>query len=442
MTLESLTAISPLDGRYHARTGDLSHLVSEFALIRLRVEVMIEWFIHLANEPEIENTVKLDPATEEQCRDVWRLFDIEHARTIQTIESETNHDVKAVEYFVKDNLRDLGLDDYVEFVHFACTSEDVNNLAYGLMLKRCRQVCLLPAIEDVLQAIANLAQKFARIECRCNDLAKCSIFGKMNGAVGNYNAHVIAYPDVNWTDVSEAFVSSLGLAFNPMTTQIEPHDYMAKFFHELQAVNQVLLDFNRDIWSYISIGYFKQRLIEKEVGSSTMPHKVNPIDFENAEGQIGLAGALLNHLAGKLPVSRLQRDLSDSTALRSVGTAFGHCMVAYSSTLRGIQKLDLDKDVIANDLDATWEVLAEAIQTIMRKHGIKEPYERLKEWTRGRHFDAAGYRDILSQVELPAEALTELEALTPATYTGLASSLAQETASRIISRKSSKPDTD
>ncbi len=469
MTLESLTAISPLDGRYHARTGDLSHLVSEFALIRLRVEVMIEWFIHLANEPEIENTVKLDPATEEQCRDVWRLFDIEHARTIQTIESETNHDVKAVEYFVKDNLRDLGLDDYVEFVHFACTSEDVNNLAYGLMLKRCRQVCLLPAIEDVLQAIANLAQEFAeipmlsrthgqpastttvgkelanfvaRIENRCNDLAKCSIFGKMNGAVGNYNAHVIAYPDVNWADVSEAFVSSLGLAFNPMTTQIEPHDYMAKFFHELQAVNQVLLDFNRDIWSYISIGYFKQRLIEKEVGSSTMPHKVNPIDFENAEGQIGLAGALLNHLAGKLPVSRLQRDLSDSTALRSVGTAFGHCMVAYSSTLRGIQKLDLDKDVIANDLDATWEVLAEAIQTIMRKHGIKEPYERLKEWTRGRHFDAAVYRDILSQVELPAEALTELEALTPATYTGLASSLAQETASRIISRKSSKPDTD
>ncbi len=469
MTLEPLTAISPLDGRYRARTGELSDLVSEFALIRLRVEVMIEWFIHLANEPAIVHTAKLDPATEEQCRDVWRRFDIANARTIQTIESETNHDVKAVEYFVKDKIRDLGLDDCVEFVHFACTSEDVNNLAYGLMLQRSRQVCLLPAIEDVLQAIANLAQEFAEIpmlsrthgqpastttvgkelanfvarieHCR-NDLANCSIYGKMNGAVGNYNAHVVAYPDVKWADLSETFVSSLGLAFNPMTTQIEPHDYMAKFFHELHALNQVLLDFNRDIWSYISIGYFKQRLIENEVGSSTMPHKVNPIDFENAEGQIGLAGALLNHLAEKLAVSRLQRDLSDSTALRSVGTAIGHCMVAYSSTLRGIRKLDLDKGVISNDLEASWEVLAEAVQTIMRKHGIKEPYERLKELTRGRHFDAAVYRDILSQVELPAEALTELEALTPETYSGLASSLAQETASTITSRKSSKTDAD
>ena len=354
-------------------------------------------------------------------------------------------------------------------MHFACTSEDVNNLAYGLLLRRSRQTCLLPSIEGVLQAIAILAQEYAeipmlsrthgqpaspttvgkelanfvaRMEVCLNDFENCPIYGKMNGAVGNYNAHFIAYPHVNWTSLSEDFVSSLGLTFNPMTTQIEPHDYMAKLFQELQAINQVLLDFNRDVLGYISIGYFKQRLIENEVGSSTMPHKVNPIDFENAEGQIGLAGALLNHLAAKLTVSRWQRDLSDSTALRSVGTAFAHCMVAYSSTLRGIQKLDLDKNVIAKDLEVSWEVLTEAIQTTMRKHGIKEPYERLKQWTRGRHFDESVYRDILSRLELPAEALKELEALTPTTYIGLASSLAHQTASRILSRKSSKPDED
>ena len=462
LTLESLTAISPLDGRYRMRTGELSDLVSEFALIRLRVEVEIEWFIHLANEPTIKDIPKLDATTEERCRDVWRHFDIDDARTIQATELEINHDVKAVEYFVKNKLRNLGLEHCIEFVHFACTSEDINNLAYGLMLKRSRQTCLLPAMEDVMQAIAILAQEFAeipmlsrthgqpaspttvgkemanfiaRLENRLRDIENCPIYGKMNGAVGNYNAHLIAYPDVNWTSLSENFVSSLGLAFNPITAQIEPHDYMGKLFRELQALNQVLLDFNRDMWSYISIGYFKQRLIENEVGSSTMPHKVNPIDFENAEGQLGLAGAIFNHLAGKLTVSRWQRDLSDSTALRSVGTAFGHCIVAYLSTLRGIQKLDLDRDVIANDLKASWEVLTEAIQTTMRKHGINESYEQLKRWTRGRHFDETVYRDILGQLELPAEALAELEALTPETYTGLASSLAHETASRVISRK-------
>ena len=469
MTLESLTAISPLDGRYRTRTGDLSDLVSEFGLIRLRVEVMIRWFIHLANEPSIENATKLDPATEDQCRDIWRHFNIDDARTVQAIESEINHDVKAVEYFVKNKLQDLGLEECIEFVHFACTSEDVNNLAYGLLLSRSRQTCLLPAIEGVLRAIAILAQEYAetpmlsrthgqpaspttvgkelanfaaRMEVCLDDLENCPIYGKMNGAVGNYNAHFIAYPHVNWTSLSEDFVSSLGLTFNPMTTQIEPHDYMAKLFQELQALNQVLLDFNRDVWGYISIGYFKQRLIENEVGSSTMPHKVNPIDFENAEGQIGLAGALLNHLATKLTVSRWQRDLSDSTALRSVGTAFAHCMVAYSSTLRGIHKLELDNDVITKDLEVSWEVLTEAIQTTMRKHGVKEPYEQLKQWTRGRHFDESVYRDILSQLELPAEALKELQALTPATYIGLASSLAHQTASRVISRKSSNPDAD
>ena len=277
--------------------------------------------------------------------------------------------------------------------------------------------------------------------CLCN-LEDCPIYGKINGAVGNYNAHVVAYPDIDWPVLSENFVSSLGLTFNAMTTQIEPHDHMARFFQHLQALNQVMLDFNRDIWSYISLGYFKQRAADNEVGSSTMPHKVNPIDFENAEGQIGLADALLNHLAGKLTVSRWQRDLSDSTALRSVGTAFGHCMVAYSSSLRGIHKLELDLDVSTIDLEASREVLAEAIQTTMRKHGIKEPYERLKQLTRGRHFDETVYHDILSQLDLPTEALTELKALAPATYTGLASSLAIETVSRIMSRNSAKADDD
>jgi adenylosuccinate lyase len=469
MTLESLTAISPLDGRYHSRTGDLPDLVSEFALIRFRVEIMVEWFVYLADQPAIEDAEELQASTQAECRDVWRNFGMDDARAVQAIESEINHDVKAVEYFVKNKFRDLGLDESVEFVHFACTSEDVNNLAYGLMLKRVREKCLVPAVNDVLHAMAILAQEYAQIPmlsrthgqpaspttvgkelanfaariemCLCN-LEDCPIYGKINGAVGNYNAHVVAYPDIDWPVLSENFVSSLGLTFNPMTTQIEPHDHMARFFQHLQALNQVMLDFNRDIWSYISLGYFKQRAADNEVGSSTMPHKVNPIDFENAEGQIGLADALLNHLAGKLTVSRWQRDLSDSTALRSVGTAFGHCMVAYSSSLRGIHKLELDLDVITNDLEASWEVLAEAIQTTMRKHGIKEPYERLKQLTRGRHFDETVYHDILSKLDLPQEALTELEALAPATYTGLASSLAIETVSRIMSRNSAKADDD
>ena len=469
MTLESLTAISPLDGRYRSRTGDLSNLVSEFALIRLRVEVMVKWFVYLTNTPAIDNAAKLQASDETACHDVWRNFNIDDARAIQAIESEINHDVKAVEYFVKNRLRDLGVDENIEFVHFACTSEDVNNLAYGLMLKRVRETCLVPAISDVLRAMATLALECAeipmlsrthgqpaspttvgkelanfasRIEICLSNLDACAIYGKMNGAVGNYNAHVVAYPAVDWPTLSENFVSSLELSFNPMSTQIEPHDHMARFFHQLQVLNQVMLDFNRDMWSYISLGYFKQRTAAKEVGSSTMPHKVNPIDFENAEGQIGLAAALLNHLAGKLTVSRWQRDLSDSTALRSVGTAFGHCMVAYSSSLRGINKLELDLDVIKADLEASWEVLAEAIQTTMRKHGIKEPYERLKQLTRGRHFDETVYHDILSRLDLPEEALAELEQLTPATYTGLASNLANESAYRVMNRNLKIADND
>ncbi|MCZ6459289.1 MAG: adenylosuccinate lyase, partial [Gammaproteobacteria bacterium] len=365
----------------------------------------------------------------------------------------TNHDVKAVEYFVKEKIAGIeGLQALTEFVHFACTSEDINNLAYAMMLTEARDSVLLPSMRSVIENIETLALENAdlpmlarthgqpaspttlgkelrnvseRLTRQLTQFSQLEALGKMNGAVGNFNAHVTAYPDVDWPSLCKKFVQSLGLDHNSFTTQIEPHDYIAEWFHALSRFNQVLLDFNRDIWSYIAIEYFTQRKVEGETGSSTMPHKVNPIDFENSEGNLGVANALLDHMAAKLPVSRWQRDLSDSTVLRNIGSAFGHSLIAYLATLEGMSRLQVNPAKIASDLDGSWEVLAEAVQTVMRKHGLPEPYEQLKKLTRGQQMDEALFKSVLSELDIPEAAKRQLQALTPATYTGLARTLAE-----------------
>ena len=454
MNLEELTAISPLDGRYRRRVTALAPIVSEFGLMRCRVRVEVEWFLHLAKLDAVPELPPVNAAQEESLHALWRRFDLADAQAIRTTEAQINHDVKAVEYFVKDAVRRIdGLADHVEFVHFGCTSEDINNLAYGLMLREAREAVLAPAMQRLVAALREfalpladvpmlsrthgqaatpttvgkeIANTVARLERQRDAFMGAELRGKMNGAVGNYNAHAVAYPSVDWPQVARDLVADLGLGFNPSTTQIEPHDDIAELFHCLMRFNQALLDFDRDAWGYISLGYFKQRQVAGETGSSTMPHKVNPIDFENSEGNLGLANAVLGHLAGKLPVSRWQRDLSDSTALRSIGTAFGYCLVAYDSACRGIAKLALDRDRLRADLDGAWEVLAEAVQTVMRAAGGVEPYERLKDLTRGRRLDAAVYGELLKELELPDSARRKLEGMTPAAYTGLASRLARD----------------
>ena len=454
LPLEPLTAISPVDGRYRERVAALAPLASEFGLMRYRVRVEVEWFLHLAALPEIAELPAVDAARAAKARAIWRDFSVRDAAEVRRKEARTNHDVKAVEYFVKGRLGGAtGLPEHMEFVHFGCTSEDVNNLAYGLLITDARRQVLLPAmrgVEDDLRALARpladtpmlarthgqaaspttvgkeLANFVARLARQREQFAAAEVLGKMNGAVGNYNAHHAAYPNVDWPRRCREFVTGLGLAFNPHTTQIEPHDHLAEWFHCLTRFNQVLLDLSRDLWGYIALGYFRQRAKPGEVGSSTMPHKVNPIDFENSEGNIGVANALLGHLAGKLPVSRWQRDLSDSTALRNVGTAFAHCLLAYDSARRGLAKLELDAERCRADLAGAWEVLAEAVQTVMRAHGQPAPYERLKALTRGRRLDERVYREVLEALELPPAALRDLAALTPAAYTGLAPTLAQD----------------
>ena len=454
MNLEELTAISPLDGRYRRRVTALAPIVSEFGLMRCRVRVEVEWFLHLGALDGVPELPPLNAAQKASLNAVWQRFDLADAQAIRATEAQTNHDVKAVEYFVKDAVRRIdGLAEHVEFVHFGCTSEDINNLAYGLMLREAREAVLAPAMQRLVAALREfalpladvpmlsrthgqaatpttvgkeIANTVARLERQRDAFMGAELRGKMNGAVGNYNAHAVAYPSVDWPQVARDFVAGLGLGFNPSTTQIEPHDDIAELFHCVMRFNQALLDFDRDAWGYISLGYFKQRQVAGETGSSTMPHKVNPIDFENSEGNLGLANAVLGHLAGKLPVSRWQRDLSDSTALRSIGTAFGYCLVAYDSACRGIAKLALDRDRLQADLDGAWEVLAEAVQTVMRAAGGVEPYERLKTLTRGRRLDAAVYRELLGQLELPDSARRKLEGMTPAAYTGLASRLARD----------------
>jgi len=451
--LSALTAIGAIDGRYRRQVAELANDTSEFGLLKFRVQVEVEWFITLAEEEAIAELPQLNAADKEYLRELIRRFSVDDARAIKTFEATTNHDVKAVEYFVKSKLSEReSLASHLEFIHFCCTSEDINNMAYALMVKSARDSTLLGVMDSVIDAIKaqaheaagapmlsrthgqaaspttmgkELANVVARLSRQRQQFAAVAPLGKFNGAVGNYNAHRVAYPSVDWPKVTARFVTGLGLSHNAYTTQIEPHDYLAEYFHALMRFNQVLLDFNRDVWSYISIGYFKQRKIEGETGSSTMPHKVNPIDFENSEGNLGIANAQLDHLALKLPVSRWQRDLSDSTVLRTLGTSLAHSLLAWRSCLRGMTKLELSRDTLLGDLDSSWEVLGEAVQTVMRKHGLPEPYEALKAATRGRQLDKTTYADVLKQLELPAAAHAELAGLTPRTYLGYAEDLAQ-----------------
>ncbi|MEZ0148288.1 MAG: adenylosuccinate lyase [Candidatus Reddybacter sp.] len=453
MDLSALSAVSPIDGRYGAKTSSLRAIFSEFGLIKYRVQVEVRWLQQLANHPGISEVPVFSAATNDFLEQLLADFDESHATAVKTIESTTNHDVKAVEYFLKDYFADNEeLNAAGEFVHFACTSEDINNLSHALMLKAGRDEVLLPALENICGTLATLAHEFAdqamlsrthgqtaspttmgkelanvvaRLRRQIEQIRAVQILGKINGAVGNYNAHLSAYPDIDWQANAEQFISELGLSLNPYTTQIEPHDYIAELFDAIARANTILIDLNRDIWAYISIGYFKQKTIAGEVGSSTMPHKVNPIDFENSEGNLGIANALLNHLAAKLPVSRWQRDLTDSTVLRNMGVGLGYSMIAYSSIEKGLSKLQLNAQSLSDDLDNSWEVLAEPIQTVMRRFGVPEPYEKLKALTRGQDITQASLSVFIKTLEIPESAKQELLAMTPQSYTGNAAEQAR-----------------
>lgn len=455
-SLSSLTAVSPIDGRYASKTAALREYTSEYALIYFRIYVEVHWFRFLCAVDDIPECPMLNERSDEVLDAILSDFSLDDANQVKTLEATTNHDVKAVEYFLKNKLRASGeqaLIDALEFVHFACTSEDINNLSHALMLSHARDEVLLPELIAIRDALCELAKKYAavpmlsrthgqvaspttmgkelanvvaRLSRQVVDIGEAPLLGKINGAVGNYNAHVSAYPDVDWVALSQTFVESLGLTFNPYTTQIEPHDYIGALFHAMMRGNTILLDFNRDIWSYISIGYFKQKKIAGETGSSTMPHKVNPIDFENSEGNLGIANAIFGHLAEKLPISRWQRDLTDSTVLRNLGAGMAYSLIAYQSCQKGIGKLQLDENRPAEDLSASWEVLAEPIQTIMRKHGIAEPYEKLKEMTRGEQLTQEGIASLIDQLELPESVKTQIRALRPETYVGEAARLVEQ----------------
>ncbi len=454
MQLDSLTALSPLDGRYAAKVEALRPIFSEYGLMRRRVQVEIEWLLALAAHPGIAELPPFDEHARAKLRLIADDFSVTDAAQIKELEATTNHDVKAVEYFIKEDLGDdATLERAQEFVHFACTSEDINNLAYALMLRDARDSVLLPALDAAISKLRELAhahaalpmlsrthgqtaspttlgKEFANVAARLQrqraQLARIEIPGKLNGAVGNFNAHVAAYPDMDWRALSKRFVESLGLQWNEHTTQIEPHDGIAELCDCVRRINTILIDLARDAWGYISLGYFRQQLKAGEVGSSTMPHKVNPIDFENAEGNFGVANALFAHFSEKLPISRWQRDLTDSTVLRALSTAFGHTLIALDSLQRGLGKLQVDEARIAADLDASWEVLAEAIQTVMRRHGLPEPYEQLKALTRGKGITRESLREFIASLELPADAKQRLLELTPASYTGLAAQLAHD----------------
>jgi adenylosuccinate lyase len=455
MELSSLTAISPVDGRYGDKTRDLRPIFSEYGLIHHRVLVEVGWLQALARHPDIPEVPPLSEHAIHILDRIVEAFSIEDAQRVKNIERTTNHDVKAVEYFLKERIAGNNeLEKVSEFIHFACTSEDVNNLSYALMLREARTQALLPLIDQLIDAIRRLAHDYAdqpmlsrthgqpaspttlgkemanvvyRLKRQREQIVTVPLLGKINGAVGNYNAHLAAYPDVDWVEFAEEFITQdLGLDWNPYTTQIEPHDYMAELFNAVARLNTVLLDFCRDVWGYIAMGYFKQGLVGSEVGSSTMPHKVNPIDFENAEGNLGVANALLDHLAAKLPVSRWQRDLSDSTVLRTLGVGFAHCLIAYQACLKGIGKLEVDRDRLYADLNANWEVMAEPIQTVMRRYGIDRPYERLKALTRGQQVNQAVIKDFVEGLAIPEEARQLLRELIPATYTGNAAEQARK----------------
>jgi len=447
-----LTALSPLDGRYAGKVEALRPIFSEFGLIHRRVLVEVRWLLALADAAEIGEVAPLSASTRSFLMTLADGFSLQDAERVKTIERTTNHDVKAVEYFLKEKIGDHPeLAKAKEFVHFACTSEDINNLAYALMLRDARDGVLLPMLDKLLGTLTQMAHALAtqpmlsrthgqtaspttlgkeianvvaRLRRQREQIAAVRISAKLNGAVGNYNAHVIAYPEVDWAGMSRRFVESLGLDWSAYTTQIEPHDGIAELSDAVRRANTVLLDFCRDLWGYISLGYFRQELKAGEVGSSTMPHKVNPIDFENAEGNFGVANALFGHFAEKLPISRWQRDLTDSTVLRALGTAFGHTQIALDSLARGLAKLNADAAKIGADLDASWEVLAEAVQTVMRRHGLPEPYEQLKALTRGQGITRESMRTFVESLGLPADAKQRLLELTPAGYTGVAAKLA------------------
>jgi adenylosuccinate lyase len=454
MSSHTLTALSPLDGRYAGKVEPLRPIFSEFGLMHRRVRVEIEWLLALAAEPKIVELKAFDASQISALKAISDNFSAADGQRIKAIEATTNHDVKAVEYFIKEQIgADAGLAQAKEFVHFACTSEDINNLAYALMLCDAREAVLLPQLDAIIANLRELAHTHAglpllsrthgqtaspstlgkemanvvaRLERQRRQLVAVDISGKINGAVGNYNAHAITYPEVDWQAFSRQFVESLGLDYNAYTTQIEPHDGVAEYCDVVRRSNVILIDLARDIWGYISLGYFRQTLKAGEVGSSTMPHKVNPIDFENAEGNFGIANALLGHFAEKLPISRWQRDLTDSTVLRALGTAFGHGLVATESLRKGLGKLNVNVNRIAADLDASWEVLAEAVQTVMRRYGLPEPYEQLKALTRGQGITQESMRKFVSSLDLPADAKQRLMALTPGGYIGLAEKLAKD----------------
>ncbi|MFQ3368261.1 MAG: adenylosuccinate lyase [Methylophilaceae bacterium] len=453
--ISALTAISPIDGRYSVQTEPLRKVFSEYGLIHNRVRIEILWLIAISKDKEIKEVPKFSAKLVTKLNLIIKNFSQIDAQAIKKIEKVTNHDVKAIEYWLKDTLKnEKEIIKVNEFIHFACTSEDINNLAYASMLKEGLQSILIPEIESILKQTSMYSTKFSeismlakthgqtaspttvgkefanfgyRIKRQIIQLKKQEILGKINGAVGNFNAHISAYPKKNWQSFSKEFITSIGLVYNPYTTQIEPHDFMAEIFHAISRVNTILIDFNRDIWTYISNGYFRQKTIKNEVGSSTMPHKVNPIDFENSEGNLGMANAMLNHFSEKLPISRLQRDLTDSTVLRNIGLAFGFSLIAYKSCLKGLTKLEINKPRINQDLDQAWEVLAEPIQTVMRKNKIKNPYEKLKNLTRGNQgVNKESLHSFIKLLNLPKKDKDYLLNLTPQNYIGVAASLAKK----------------
>lgn len=455
MLLSSLTAISPIDGRYGSKTKSLRPIFSEYGLIRFRVMVEVRWLQRLSKHSAIPEIAPFSKEANALLDSLVSDFKESYAERIKEIEKTTNHDVKAVEYFIKEQVANLPeLAKINEFIHFACTSEDINNLSHALMLRAGRDEVIIPTMQAITHAIKLLATEFAdlpmlsrthgqpaspttlgkemanvayRLQRQIGQIKAVPLLGKINGAVGNYNAHLSAYPSIDWEANARDFIEQeLGLSLNPYTTQIEPHDYIAELFDAIARFNTILIDFDRDVWGYISLGYFKQKTVAGEIGSSTMPHKVNPIDFENSEGNLGLANAILHHLASKLPISRWQRDLTDSTVLRNLGVGIAHSLIAYEATLKGIGKLEINKARLAEDLDNCWEVLAEPIQTVMRRYGVANPYEKLKELTRGKGITPEALLNFIDTLDIPAEAKTQLKALTPASYIGNAISQAKK----------------
>jgi adenylosuccinate lyase len=453
MELTALTAISPVDGRYGSKVSVFREIFSEYGLIRNRVTVEIRWLQKLAAHPEVKEVPAFSAEANAVLDRLVREFSLEDAERIKEIERTTNHDVKAVEYFIKETIAEVPeLHAVTEFVHFACTSEDINNLSHALMLREGLDHGLLPAMERVTDKLAQLAHDHARqpmlsrthgqtaspttvgkelanwvhrLRRQLKQIRETELLGKINGAVGNYNAHLSAYPDIDWALNAKEFIESLGLDWNPYTTQIEPHDYIAELYDAIARFNTILIDLDRDIWGYISLGYFKQKTVEGEVGSSTMPHKVNPIDFENSEGNLGIANALFSHLSAKLPISRWQRDLTDSTVLRNLGVGFAHSLIAYEATLKGLGKLEINPARLDEDLDHAWEVLAEPIQTVMRRYNIEKPYEKLKALTRGKAMTPEVIKNFVETLDIPEQAKAELMALTPGNYIGNAVDQAQ-----------------